>query len=368
MQVLNNELQLTEPKPDIKRGPGRPRNPQSEAPEGYTPQDNHYNDNDNTDFPSEVEIQNFYSTEEKIDAIIQEISDNGINDVFTHLMKYNQTGGKWEQVISYGNDSVPTKHDIGLSFGGGKYEIRFSWKIPGAKARKNRSVSFTLSNTYDQMKKEKDQENKKAELQVLAGGGSNTDMIMMMMKMSQDSSDRMMQMQQQSTDRMMQMFGMIIPAIAGKGGGTDSVLATLLPTLINGHNNRENIKYESEVRMLERGIEIGKLNSAGPDDEQNAITKMIVQGLIDKAPDILSVFSPKAVVRSELRKTPGIDRVLTNPNQLKQIYRGVADELGEDKAKRIADKAGIEIPGINTTQPTETPINTPTGGMKVMVT
>lgn len=331
---------------DGPRRPGRPRKSQMQ--------------DDVIQTVTSSEIDAYLSAEEKIYEIIKEINQSGIIDCIVYLMKFNPLSGKWEQVNSYTGDAIPSTHDVGLTYGSGKYEYRFNLKAPGNKRdSKPKTVPFSLNISYDSLRREKERENRPETV----NHSAQNDLMMMIIQMNKESSERMDRMIQAQNQTTMQMMTAIVSAMAGRQtNGMESALAQLLPALITGHNNRENSKYESELRMLEKGIELGKSQGGlGMESEEN-VTKMIVQGLIEKAPDILSFLTPRAAVRNEIRKTPGYDRIIHNPEQLKEIYRGVADKLGEEKAQKIAEKAGIQIPETAAVKSPE--IN----GMKVMVT
>jgi len=265
----------------------------------------------------------------KIDNIIQAMDADGVSGVPVRIKKW--ANDQWEQVTEINADSLPTSHEIGVKYGSGKYRIQFIWRSP-LKKRGNifKKVEFTLNEVYDDLKAEHDRKNrpKTNEIPTAVINHSNDNIMMMMLKQSQDESRR--------------LHELVLKMVENKPQESNSDLQKFY---LEDISNTRRLQIENSQEAFRMGLKLAQ-DTTTKETESSEILQ-IINVLAENAPSIISALTPKQLVRKRIMQNPGAEEFLNNPVKVRQVYEGLKERVGPEVAAKVAEKADIKLEGLN---------------------
>lgn len=268
----------------------------------------------------------------KIDEIISAMDADGVAECQVKIRKYENN--TWEQVFETTADAIPTNHDIGVKYGAGKYQIIFIWRSPRAKkGNVMRKIQFSLNEAYNELKTQADFKKRikySAETAALpaaapAGMGDTQNLFMVLVEQMRAENTR--------------LNGLLMELIRGnrnQGGGD------LQKFYLEDLSRRSEFTMETQREAFKLGITMGQETSE--DNQKTSETMQIINTLAEAAPSIISAFTSKKMVQKRLMRTPGAQEFLQNPAKVREVYEGLTEKIGADKAAKVAEKMDLEIP------------------------
>lgn len=267
----------------------------------------------------------------KIDDIINAMDADGVSGVPVRIKKW--ANDQWEQVTETTADSLPTSHDIGIKYGAGKYRIQFIWRSP-LKKKGNifKKVEFSLNEVYDDLKAENDRKNRPKNSDVLhptaiIQNQNNDNIMMMMLKQSQDESRR--------------LHELVLKMVENKPQETSSDLQKFY---LEDISNTRRLQIENSQEAFRMGLKLAQDTSIKENESSEIL--QIINVLAENAPNIISAFTPKTLVRKRIMQNPGAEEFLNNPAKVRQVYEGLKERVGPEVAAKVAEKADIKLDGV----------------------
>ena len=292
-------------------------------------------------FPGlELDQREEEKTIESVTEIFEEFIPQGVNFTFS-LNKYDESLKKFVQ-INVWRTQPPDKHDIGILYGGGKYQFFLKWKDKSKKLGYNlKEGKFDLHKSYDELKQKADAQAKKEEMAaffpVVQNNNSNDKIYEMMIAQAQ-----------QTQNLLMGILGRFIDNMGNNNGGNNGFGEYTKMLLDNAIKSKE-IDSDRMYTMYSKGLEVGSLNQL--EQAKDTSWKDLLRDLIPQLPAMVDgaakVFMPKTVIRNVALNDPRAKKILAAPEGKKEFYNEMVNVHGKEKTIETLQKSGLDdmIPG-----------------------
>jgi hypothetical protein len=294
----------------------------------------------------EQEINGFESAFELEDREDQKTFDS-ISEIFEEFIPHGSdfrfTLGKWDDIIKkYVQINVwktqpPDKHEIGLLYGGGKYQFFLKWKDKTKKlGYALKESKFELHKSYDELKQKSDAAARREEMAaqlptVQNGAGNNDRMYELLLSNAQSQQNILVGILGKFIDNMGNNSG---------GGGMGEYTKLLLDSAIKTKETESERMYT----MYSKGLEMGSLNQI--EQSKDTSWKDLLKDLIPQLPKMVDgaarMFLPKQTIRNVALADPRAKRIMEAPGGKKEFYDGMVKEHGEQKTRETLEKSGLE--------------------------
>jgi len=282
----------------------------------------------------ELEDREDQKTFDSITEIFEEFIPQGADFKFT-LGKWDDIIKKYVQ-INVWKTQPPDKHEIGLLYGGGKYQFFLKWKDKTKKlGYALKESKFELHKTYDELKAKADAAAKREEmatqLPVVQGAG-NSDRIYEILLANANNTQNLL----------MGLLGKFVENMGNNGGGGGMGEYTKL--LLDNAIKVKETDSERLYTMYSKGLEMGSLNQI--EQSKDTSWKDLLKDLIPQLPKMVDgaarMFLPKSTIRNVALADPRAKRILEAPGGKKEFYNEMVKEHGEQKTRETLEKSGLE--------------------------
>lgn len=277
----------------------------------------------------ELEDREDQKTFDSISEIFEEFIPQGADFKFT-LGKWDDIVKKYIQ-INVWRTQPPDKHEIGLLYGGGKYQFFLKWKDKTKKlGYALKESKFELHKSYDELKSKAESAAKKEELAA-------------QLPTSQTGNERLYELllanAQNTQNLLMGIVGKLIENSGGNGGMGEYTKLLL--------ENAINIKKDDSERlftMYSKGLEMGSLNQmeANKDTSWKDLLKELIPQLPGMVNGAAKMFLPKQTIRNIALNDPRAKKVLEAPGGKKEFYDQMIQTHGEKITKETLEKSGLD--------------------------
>lgn len=278
--------------------------------------------------PAQHSPDELHRIEEKLQEIINDFIPNSQPFTIT-LMKQNPKNGKNEQLTVWECEAPLSPHEIGALYGGGKYEIYIKYKKNGRGPSQSFKGAFTLSGHYDKLAA-------KPESLPVTVNGNNPDILQLMIMQQAENQKMFTQMMAQSLQSMTAVLTAVMSA--PKQNNENDLIKTLLPTLIQGNNDKQNLQFEATMQAFNNGLKIGQ----GVNKEDSINWQEVIQDVVKTAPDILGSIMPSKIIRKKFMSDPRTRPIMEDPEKRALLLQQMQETHGQEKANRIIKKAGLQ--------------------------
>ena len=288
----------------------------------------------------EILIDDVADIATKVRDVLTEFAD----DETVKLVLYRLNNGKKEQVSQMDASSFDP-HEVGIKYGGGKYELYIRYKdLKKSNGWGTRTVPFNIADDYNELKRENDLKKTINQMQFNQAPPAQNDFLDKFLLMQEKAEERRREDEKSRDARFNQMMvalvglaGTILPAIINRPKN-DSLAEKILPTLLEGRNQSETKMFEMNMNAFQKGMDLAMQNK--PTEENNTTNWLdIVQTLVEKSPMLVegmgALISAKQV-QKQLHSDPQYQQLIQN----EQAVKTYLEQLIE-KARKIVEKSGI---------------------------
>lgn len=229
------------------------------------------------------------------------------------LYKYSKAGDRIKEMCFQYIDEIPTEHNIGLTFGAGRYECIFNGQDAAGK-KYSLCRKFTLNSHYDLLR-EKENKNQ------LAG---NVPPAIVRMQNSEVG---------QAMSVMKEIMGMILPFMQLNAAAQRQTTSSPLDAFkgfneVLRQNALDNTQFYNDI-MRKIGQVPEAVETQGESEMNNGFLGQIFP-LIEKfLPMIIGNQKKSSQTIDSLKALPGVASVLQDKNQLAAILKKIKTEKGE---------------------------------------